>query len=68
MFPTNYKFEINGLLPEAWRIWFEGMTIQVLPNGNTCLSGEILDSSMLYGVIARLRDLGLVLVRLEKTS
>ncbi len=60
-----YEIIILGRLPEQWIAEFEGMAVSYLPDGNTCISGSLPDQSALYGLIMRLRDLGLSLVSLN---
>ena len=56
---------VAGQIDERWSDWFEGLKI-THPNCNaTVLSGEIKDQAALYGLIARLRDLGLSLLSVK---
>lgn len=56
------KVEIHfkGQITDQWSEWFGGLTVSHSDN-ETILSGPVADSSALYGIIARLRDLGLQL-------
>ena len=71
-FPIHERFEmlkieihIKGCINEQWSKWFDGLTISH-PNADaTLLSGPVADSSALYGIIARLRDLGLQLTSVK---
>lgn len=65
MFPCVYQFEIKGQISSKWTSWFDSLRLVEMANGNTVLEGEILDEAVLYGVISRFRDLGLILVRLD---
>ncbi len=58
----QYEIIIRGRLPSQWKVAFEDMDLICLPDGNTCLSGNLPDPSALYGLLMRLRDLGLTLV------
>ena len=55
-----YNAEINvaGQVDEGWSDWLGGLEIQPTQAGETTLKGTITDQSALYGIIARLRDLG----------
>lgn len=45
-----------------WADWFGGLTIENQPDGEAVLSGPLSDQSALYGVLNRIRDLGLPLI------
>jgi hypothetical protein len=57
------KVEIHfkGQIPAQWSEWFGGLAVNPSDRGETLLSGLVADSSALYGIISRLRDLGLQL-------
>ena len=57
----HYEIRIEGHLATDWSGWFEGLAVCQELNGETVLSGP-LDQAALHGVLARVRDLGLVLV------
>lgn len=52
------EIHIRGNIDEEWAEWFGGLTIHHFESGKTILSGYLSDQQALYGVIARLRDLG----------
>ncbi len=58
----QYEIVIHGHLTAQWSVIFEGMEITCLPDGNTRISGSLPDQSALYGLLMRLRDLGITLV------
>ena len=60
--PQWYEIVIKGHLDERRAAWFEGMTITLLPGGETVLFGPITDQAMLYGILNRIRDMGLPLL------
>jgi hypothetical protein len=45
-----------------WADWFGDLTIENRPNGEAVLSGLLPDQAALYGILNRIRDLGLTLV------
>lgn len=55
------EIRIKGQIAEHWSEWFEGLTITHTAGGETVLSGELIDQAALYGLLAKLRDLGLPL-------
>ncbi len=60
--PTIYKIRIKGQLDSQWTDWFEGLTITLDDNGDTLLTGAVIDQAALHGLLKRVRDLGLPLI------
>lgn len=64
--PTNqlpfYQIRIKGHLGSQWTDWFEGMTITLEENGDTLLTGPVVDQAALHGLLKKVRDLGMPLV------
>jgi hypothetical protein len=60
--PTIYKIRIKGQLDSQWTDWFEGMTITLEEDGNTLLTGQVIDQAALHGLLKKIRDLGLTLI------
>jgi hypothetical protein len=56
------EIRVKGQIDRDWSDWFEGLTITHTDQGETILVGELVDQSALYGLLAKLRDLGLPLV------
>jgi len=56
------KIHIRGQIDENWAVWFEGLEVLTREDGTTILQGEVADQSALYGLLAKLRDLGLELL------
>ena len=48
-----------------WSGWFEGLTITHNDKGETMLSGQIRDQAALYGILAKVRDMGLFLISIK---
>jgi hypothetical protein len=59
------EIRIKGQIDERWSDWFEGLTITHSDQGETLLTGEVADQAALYGLLAKLRDLGLPLVSVK---
>ena len=53
---------VGGQLDERWSEWFEGLAIAHTAQGDTILSGLVVDQAALHGLLAKLRDLGLSFV------
>jgi hypothetical protein len=60
--PTRYQIRIKGQLDSQWSEWFEGMTIMPEDNGDTVLTGLVVDQAALHGLLKKVRDLGMPLV------
>lgn len=60
--PANYRIRIQGHLDSQWADWFEGLTITLEEDGNTLLTGQLIDQAALHGLLKKIRDLGLTLI------
>ena len=63
--PSNaqfYQIRLKGHLGAQWATWFDSLTITLEENGDTLLSGPVVDQSALYGLLKKVRDLGMPLV------
>ena len=60
--PPIYQIRIQGHLGPQWTDWFEGLTIALEDNGTTLLSGPVVDQAALYGLLRKVRDVGLPLI------
>jgi hypothetical protein len=60
--PMVYQIRIKGHLGREWKDWFEGLTITLEEDGNTLLTGLVVDQAALHGLLKKVRDLGLPLV------
>ena len=57
-----YQIRIKGHLDRKWADWFSGLSITSLENGETLLTGPLLDQAALHGLIRKVRDVSLPLV------
>lgn len=57
-----YEIRVQGRLRDQWEDWFDGLIITQDENNDTLLTGPIIDQAMLYGVLKKVRDLGLPLL------
>ena len=60
--PVVYQIRIKGHLSSQWADWFEGMAVTREENGDTLLTGPVVDQSALYGLLKKVRDLGMPLL------
>jgi hypothetical protein len=56
------EIRVKGQIDEHWSDWFEGLTVTHTDQEETVLAGLVVDQSALYGLLAKLRDLGLPLL------
>ncbi len=63
---TRYRIRVRGMLPANWAEWFDGFAVSYEAGGDTTLTGTVADQAALYGLISRVRDLGLSLVAIER--
>lgn len=64
--PTIYQIGIEGHLGSQWTEWFGGLTITQLANGESLLSGPVVDQAALHGLLKKVRDLGLPLLSVTR--
>ena len=60
--PLVYQIRIKGHLGREWTDWFGGLTIRLTDNGETLLTGPVVDQAALHGLLRRVRDLGMPLL------
>jgi hypothetical protein len=60
--PMVYQIRVKSHLGPAWADWFEGLTITLEENGDTLLTGPIIDQAALHGLLKKVRDLGMQLI------
>ena len=63
-----YEIRIAGHLDAHWADWFDGMSITLEEDGTTLLSGPVPDQPVLYGLLRKVRDLGLPLVSVNQIT
>jgi hypothetical protein len=66
--PTHYRVRVRGHLDPTWTVWFDELTLTHTDDGTTELVGPLSDQSALYGLLARLRDLGATLLLVEQLA
>ena len=64
----NVEIRVKGRIDDHWSDWFEGLTITHTDQDETILSGTVVDQAALYGLVAKLRDLGLPLLSVTRTE
>ncbi|MEM8676724.1 MAG: hypothetical protein AAGF83_23165 [Cyanobacteria bacterium P01_G01_bin.67] len=67
--PQVYEITIEGKLPHDWEDWFDGMEIhEHTQNNKTIFKGAIVDQAELFGLLIKIRDLGLILIDVRNLS
>jgi len=66
--PTYYAIRVAGHLGRDWSDWFAGLEVTNLEHGEALLSGTLADQAALYGVLARIRDLNLTLIAVNRVA
>lgn len=66
VWPSVYQIRIEGHLGRAWTSWFPGLSITPEDNGDTVLTGAVIDQAALHGLLTKVRDLGVPLVSVNR--
>ena len=64
--PTVYQIRIKGHLGNQWTDWFDGLTITLEEDGETLLTGPVVDDAALHGLLKKVRDLGTPLLSVNR--
>jgi hypothetical protein len=57
-----YQIRLQGHLDPQWAAWFDGLTITLAANGETLVTGPVVDQAALHGLLKKVRDLGMPLL------
>ena len=60
--PQVYRIRLKGHLDSEWADWFDGLTLTLEEDGNTLLTGPVIDQTALHGLLKKVRDLGMPLL------
>jgi len=63
----QYAIHVEERLDEHWSAWFDGMSIQG-GDGGTVLEGPVADQTALHGLLAKLRNLNLTLISVQRLA
>lgn len=66
--PQIYQIRLEGHLGRQWTDWFDGLTITLEDNGDTLMTGPVVDQAALHGLLKKARDLGLPLISVIQVS
>jgi hypothetical protein len=66
--PLVYQIWLQGHLGRNWTHWFGDVTITLEDNGETLLTGQVVDQAALHGLLRKVRDLGLPLISITRAQ
>jgi hypothetical protein len=66
--PLVYQVRVRGHLRREWTDWFGGLTVTPEDDGNTLLTGAVIDQAALHGLLKKVRDLGMTLVSVNSVG
>lgn len=66
--PIVYQIRIKGHLDHQWTGWFDGLVITLEDNGDTLLTGPVVDQAALHGLLKKVRDLGMPLLSVTQVQ
>jgi hypothetical protein len=62
---AHYEIRVEGTLDSCWEAWFDGLEVRN-ERSETVLSGPLIDQSALHGALAKIRDIGLCLISVQR--
>lgn len=63
-----YEIRIRGHLDGRWADWFGGMTMVLEENGDTTMTGLVVDQAALHGMLKKVRDVGMPLLSVNRVG
>jgi hypothetical protein len=64
--PALYEIRLKGHLDDRWATWFGDLTLTREDNGETLLTGPVIDQAALHGLLRKVRDLGMPLLSVTR--
>lgn len=65
---AEYTIVVAGVLDPSWSSWFDGMSVSHRDEETTVISGRVTDQAALHRVIRKIRDLGAILISLQRSE
>ena len=66
--PGRYEIRLKGHLDHRWAAWFDGLSLTNQSDGTTVIHGPVVDQAALYGLLQKVRDVGLPLVSVTQVE
>ena len=66
--PTVYEIRVKGHLGCQWTDWFGGLTITLEENGDTLMTGPVVDQAALHRLLRKVRNLGMPLISVNHVN
>lgn len=66
--PMVYQIKVKGQLGCQWSDWFGSLTITLEDNGESLLTGAVVDQAALHGLLKKVRDLGIPLISVNRVE
>ena len=66
--PMVYQIRLKGHLGPEWADWFGGLAVTLEDNGETLLTGPVVDQAALHGLLRKVRDLGMPLISVIRVN
>ncbi|GAA0996139.1 hypothetical protein GCM10009555_091550 [Acrocarpospora macrocephala] len=66
--PGRYEIRLKGHLDSRWAAWFDGLSLTNESDGTTVIHGPVVDQAALYGLLRKLRDVGLPLISVTQVE
>ena len=66
--PGRYEIRLEGHLDARWAAWFDGLNLSHERDGTTVIHGPVVDQAALYGLLRKVRDVGLPLVSVSRVD
>jgi hypothetical protein len=64
----NFAIRVRGHLDARWSTWFDGLTVTTHKDGTTLIEGPVADQAALFGLLQKLRDMGVPLLSVTQLS
>jgi hypothetical protein len=66
--PGRYEIRLKGHLDSRWASWFDGLALSNESDGTTLIRGSVVDQAALYGLLQKMRDMGMPLVSVTQVD
>jgi hypothetical protein len=66
--PLVYAIKVQGVLDQKWSDWFDGLAITPQEDEKTLLTGPVADQAALFGLLNKIRDIGLPLLAVNRVE